>query len=140
MKEWAKIVSINIKRLKTEKGWSQDYLAEKAECSKSVVRDLEAGNGSASLDMLTKIASALDVRVADLLKDNPNEPKIKPFAETLPVDRLMILLNKKFSSIPKDIYDLAENFGPGHEVWDQVRVTFEDAVKELEEKNAKAKA
>lgn len=66
MNDWLENVSKNIKHLKDVRGWSQDDLAENAGCSKSVVRDLEAKRANASVNMLSKIADALEVDIADL--------------------------------------------------------------------------
>lgn len=123
MPNWLKTVSKNIKRLKEEIGINQDQLAEKAGCSKSVIRDLEAGSAkaSASLDMLEKIATeGLGVSLEELLRSEqkPNVIRELPVSKTL----------KKMLSIPDSVYDEAgEEFSPQDEVWDTVIAVLKDA-------------
>lgn len=59
------MVNNRIKKLRIEKGYSQEQLAEKANVSIRTVQRLEAGN-DASISTLSLIAGALDVEVNDL--------------------------------------------------------------------------
>lgn len=51
--------------LRTQRGWTQERLAEASSITVRTVQRLEAGN-DASLDTLTRVATALEVQVRDL--------------------------------------------------------------------------
>lgn len=57
-----------IKRWRTERGWSQDHLAELAGVSLRTVQRIENGE-QASRDSLTALAAAFDVNVAAIMVD-----------------------------------------------------------------------
>lgn len=58
----------NLRRLRHEKGLSQDDLAYEAEVSRSYLSQLEKGAFYASLKIIGKLAEALGVEPAELLK------------------------------------------------------------------------
>ncbi len=58
----------NLRRLRHAKGMSQDDLAYEAEISRSYLSQLEKGVFYASLKIVGKLAKALDVPPAELLK------------------------------------------------------------------------
>lgn len=58
----------NLRRLRHEKGLSQDDLAYEAEVSRSYLSQLEKGTFYASLKIIGRLAEALDVEPADLLR------------------------------------------------------------------------
>ena len=59
----------NIKKLRKQKGLSQDRLSKLADISYNTVIKLESGSITIpSIDMLQKLAKALDVSVDNLLK------------------------------------------------------------------------
>jgi len=59
----------NIKKIRQEKGISQDRLSKLADLSLNTVVTVESGaNPNPTIETLTKIANALDVKVDDLLK------------------------------------------------------------------------
>ncbi len=59
----------NIKRYRSEKGLSQEQLAQKAGITYSTLAKLESGvNENPKVKTLQQIAKALDVSVDDLLK------------------------------------------------------------------------
>jgi transcriptional regulator with XRE-family HTH domain len=62
------IVGRNLRRLRNGKGWSQEELAFRAKVDRSYISQLETGAYSASVTMLGKLAKALGVEPADLLK------------------------------------------------------------------------
>ena len=59
-------LSLNIKRYRKQKGWSQYELAEKAEVSEQTINSIEGLRLWASDKMLYKIATALDVEMYKL--------------------------------------------------------------------------
>jgi transcriptional regulator with XRE-family HTH domain len=65
----------NLRRLRHAKGLSQDDLAYEAKISRSYLSQLEKGAFYASLKMVGKLATVLDVEPADLLR--PPEAKFK---------------------------------------------------------------
>jgi transcriptional regulator with XRE-family HTH domain len=62
------IVGRNLRRLRNEKGWSQEELAFRANVDRSYISQLETGTYSASVTMLGKLAKALGVDASDFLK------------------------------------------------------------------------
>jgi len=74
-----------IKLLRTAKGYSQDYLAEHTKLSLRTIQRIESGQTEPHGDTLQRLASCLDVHVADLL-----EPKQQP--ATLPENKSYLML------------------------------------------------
>ncbi len=70
------VFATNLRRLRHEKGLSQDDLAYEAEVSRSYLSQLEKGAFYASLKIIGRLAEALDVKPAELLKLPGN--KISP--------------------------------------------------------------
>jgi len=59
----------NLKKIRQEKGISQDRLSKIADLSLNTVVTVESGlNPNTTIETLTKIAQALDVKVDDLIK------------------------------------------------------------------------
>lgn len=68
----------NVVKLRAEKGISQEELAHVAKVNRSYLSDLETGKKNVGLDILGRIANALGVEGADLLKKiKPTSPKRK---------------------------------------------------------------
>ena len=62
------VFAANLRRLRHEKGLSQDDLAYEAEVSRSYLSQLEKGAFYASLKIIGRLAEALQVEPAELLK------------------------------------------------------------------------
>jgi len=63
-------VSKNIRRIRQEKGISQDRLSKKADLALNTIVKVETGeNSNPTVETLKKIAKALDVPVGDLFKE-----------------------------------------------------------------------
>ena len=62
-------LSINIKQLRKAKGLAQERLALEAGVDRTLVSKIERVIANPSLEIIYKLASCLDVSVADLLKD-----------------------------------------------------------------------
>jgi transcriptional regulator with XRE-family HTH domain len=62
------VFATNLRRLRNSKGLSQDDLAYEAEMSRSYLSQLEKGAFYASLKIIGKLATVLDVEPAELLK------------------------------------------------------------------------
>lgn len=58
----------NLRALRHQRGLSQEALAHEAEVDRTYISALERGIYSASLDMLGKLATVLEVEPADMLK------------------------------------------------------------------------
>lgn len=65
------VFAANLRRLRHARGLSQDELAYEAEVSRSYVAQLERGTFNASLRIIAKLATALNVEPAELLKLHP---------------------------------------------------------------------
>ena len=62
-------IARNLKKIRQDKGISQDRLSKLADLSLNTVVTVESGaNPNPTIETLTKIANALDVKVDDLLK------------------------------------------------------------------------
>jgi transcriptional regulator with XRE-family HTH domain len=62
------VFATNLRRLRHEKGLSQDDLAYEAEVSRSYLSQLEKGTFYASLKIIGRLAEALRVEPAELLR------------------------------------------------------------------------
>jgi transcriptional regulator with XRE-family HTH domain len=62
------VLAINLRRLRHANGLSQDDLAHEAEVSRSYLSQLEKGAFYASLRIVGRLADALDVEAAELLR------------------------------------------------------------------------
>ncbi|URI15956.1 helix-turn-helix domain-containing protein [Brevundimonas albigilva] len=65
------LVAWNLRRLRTERGVSQERLAADAGVDRAYVSELEREQGNASVDMLDKLASVLGVTVGQFLAEIP---------------------------------------------------------------------
>ncbi len=58
-----------VKKLRTEKGWSQQKLAEKAEVAYNVITRIEQGlTKEPTIQTIMKIAEALDISIDELVE------------------------------------------------------------------------
>ncbi len=63
------IFAKNMRIIRRLRDISQENLAFDAEVSRAYIGDVERGNRSVSIDVMERIAVALDVPLADLLKE-----------------------------------------------------------------------
>lgn len=75
MSDIAKILGFNIKRLRKDKDWTQEYLAELAGISVPFMTQIELARKQASLEVIEKIAKALDVPYSTLFIQENSESK-----------------------------------------------------------------
>jgi len=61
------IFALNVRRLRNQRGLSQDDLAYEAEVSRSYLSQLEKGSFSASLKIIARLAAVLKVEPHELL-------------------------------------------------------------------------
>lgn len=64
-----KILGENIRASRRQLKWSQEKLAEKAELHRNFIGDVERGEENVSVDALARIATALKVRLGDLVRE-----------------------------------------------------------------------
>ena len=58
-----------LRKLRTERGWSQAELALRVDMDRNYLSLIELGRSSPSVRMLMRLCAALDVQAADLLDD-----------------------------------------------------------------------
>ena len=66
MSDIAKIIGQRIRNYRTQKGLSQEKLAELAGCHPTYIGQLERGEKNATLESVEKIASAMDISLSAL--------------------------------------------------------------------------
>ena len=66
MSDIAKIIGQRIRNYRTQKGLSQEKLAELAGCHPTSIGQLERGEKNATLESVEKIASAMDISLSEL--------------------------------------------------------------------------
>lgn len=63
------VIGANLKKLRKQKGYSLEKVSKEADLSLNTIIKIESGiNRNPTIDTLTKIARALEVKVEDLLK------------------------------------------------------------------------
>lgn len=78
------ILAWNLRRLRTERGISQETLAADAGVSRAHMSELERKNASATVDLLDRLAVVLEVPLVEFFKE-PDAGAKKP--KPLPVGR-----------------------------------------------------
>lgn len=66
MSDIAKIIGQRIRNYRTQKGLSQEKLAELAGCHPTYIGQFERGEKNATLESVEKIASAMDISLSEL--------------------------------------------------------------------------
>ena len=66
MSDIAKIIGQRIRNYRTQKGLSQEKLAELAGCHPTYIGQLERGEKNTTLESVEKIASAMDISLSEL--------------------------------------------------------------------------
>ena len=66
MSDIAKIIGQRIRNYRTQKGLSQEKLAELAGCHPTYIGQLDRGEKNATLESVEKIASAMDISLSEL--------------------------------------------------------------------------
>jgi len=59
--------SLVLRQLREERGWSQEHLAERADLNRSYLGEVERGHAIPSLITVSKLASALEIRLSSLI-------------------------------------------------------------------------
>jgi transcriptional regulator with XRE-family HTH domain len=66
--DYRHVFAINLRRLRTEKGYSQEALAHEAGVNRTYMSKLETGGSFVGLELMVKLAKVLQVEPADFLK------------------------------------------------------------------------
>lgn len=69
MTDWAKVVGANVRRLRLQRGLTQEQLAFEAELDLTYVGGIERGRRNPSLSVLVRIAKALSIHPGKLLAE-----------------------------------------------------------------------
>ena len=73
--EIREVLARNLRLLRKTRGLSQEELASRAGVDRTYVSSLERGIYAAGIDVLDRLARALEVEAADLLRASPRSPK-----------------------------------------------------------------
>ena len=65
----------NLRRLRHQRGWSQEGLAHDAKINRSYISKLERAGSYAGLEIVEKLAVILDVDPAELIRSHPGKAK-----------------------------------------------------------------
>ena len=68
-----KITGRIIRRLRLERGMSQEVLSGLAAVSRTHLTEIENGNDNANVDTLWRVADALEIRLSDLIRQVEDE-------------------------------------------------------------------
>jgi transcriptional regulator with XRE-family HTH domain len=60
-----KVIGVNLRRIRTARGWSQERLSDKSFLDQDYVGRVERGQVNVSVDSLAKIAKALGVEIIE---------------------------------------------------------------------------
>lgn len=63
------VLALNLKRLRADRGLSQEDLADRADIDRTYVSSLERSVYAAGIDVVDRLATALGVTVAELLTE-----------------------------------------------------------------------
>ena len=62
------VLGQNVRRLRLERGWSQEAFADEAGLHRTYVSDIERGARNPTIRIVAQLADALDVEPADLVR------------------------------------------------------------------------
>ena len=63
----ARTIGAAVRRLRRERGWSMDHLAERARLSYQFLSQVETGKANFSVDVLQRIAEGLEMPIPELV-------------------------------------------------------------------------
>lgn len=64
----------HVRRLRTERGWSQEGFADRAQLHRTYVGSIERGEQNISLENIARLAATLGVSLAELFAPFTEEP------------------------------------------------------------------
>ena len=93
MSEIAKAMGHRIRSYRTQKGWSQEKLAELSGCHPTYIGQIERGEKNATIESVEKIASALDLPLEILFEKLGKDPS-RAETNAIPLKCYNFLLTK----------------------------------------------
>jgi transcriptional regulator with XRE-family HTH domain len=73
--DYRHVFATNLRRFRTERGYSQEALAHEAGVNRTYMSKLEKGGSFVGLELMVKLAKVLEVEPADFLKVLPRRPR-----------------------------------------------------------------
>ncbi len=73
--DYRHVFATNLRRFRTEKGYSQEALAYEAGINRTYMSKLEKGGSFVGLELMVKLAKVLEVEPADFLKVPPRKSR-----------------------------------------------------------------
>jgi DNA-binding XRE family transcriptional regulator len=67
LKEYQLVLARRVRNLRTQKGWTQERLAEVTQVTRACINAVEGGKQNVSMDILVRMANALEVAPEKLL-------------------------------------------------------------------------
>lgn len=90
-----------IRNARRAKGWTQKELAKRLDLATGTVQQYELGKRNPSLEMLRKIAEALDVTIPDFIDIDDVMGPLKPLDEKSP-DEIIALIKNNMVTLDKN--------------------------------------
>lgn len=81
-------IAVNLNRIRKSKGMSLDVVAEQTGVSKSMLAQIEKGDGNPSIGTLGKIISGLRIEFDDLISTPPMDTFLVKVEETVPTKEI----------------------------------------------------
>ncbi|WP_256807505.1 helix-turn-helix domain-containing protein [Bradyrhizobium sp. Bra64] len=75
--DWRQVVAGNLRRIRRERGFSQEDLATDADVNRTYISKLEKGSTWVGLEVLVKISKVLQVEPTDFLQRPARKPAKK---------------------------------------------------------------
>jgi transcriptional regulator with XRE-family HTH domain len=73
--DYRHVFATNLRRLRTERGYSQEALAHEAGVNRTYMSKLEKGGSFVGLEVMVKLAAVLQVEPAEFLKVPPRKAR-----------------------------------------------------------------
>jgi transcriptional regulator with XRE-family HTH domain len=73
--DYRHVFATNLRRFRTERGYSQEALAHEAGVNRTYMSKLEKGGSFVGLELMVKLAKVLEVEPADFLKVPPRRSR-----------------------------------------------------------------
>lgn len=71
MQDWCAIVGRNVRRIRLQRGMTQEQLAFEAEIDLTYVGGIERGKRNPSLMVMARISEALSIQLSKLIAESP---------------------------------------------------------------------
>jgi transcriptional regulator with XRE-family HTH domain len=98
------MVGKSIKSLRSQNGWSQQFIADRLNISIPALSKIETGITDVNISRLEQIAHALDVNLINLMSDNKVDPLPLSFYNTL--QKRLVERESEIVSLQRKIIEL----------------------------------